>query len=585
MIHFFHKYRPQILLTSILLILLVPVVFSPVNYLLTWFNTDDAFYYFVPARNVAAGLGFTFDGIARTNGFHPLWMFILIPIFALPGPILPLRVLAGLLILLNVGTAWLLFRLTRRYFSAGVAFLTALAFALLPILQNETAKGGVEAGLNVFLIALLLNRLGEADIRNPRAVLLTSGIACLTFLARLDNVFLTGLSGAWLILGHWTTPRGDISSHTMDERRSLSGVYGTPRDRFRNAVRDTVRLGLTYFVPLGLVVVAYMAWNQIGFGTLTPVSGQVKRWWGTLHNSPYGFPPKRLSNYIGQFVTDDESIGPWAILTGPFYRSAEGLIALVGQDSVGARRLALAGLGVLVFGVVGGLGWRHRVWAWQTVKGLGLIPLLGGCLVQIAYYKFGGSVAQRTWYWVAEMMWVVLVGGMVLEMVWKTTEYGIRNRKYGARHLYSVSSIQYSVLVILSLWLIWPQVLRIPRIFSAEMSQGEAFYLRRVHWLEANTEPGAFIGLTGSGSTSYFIEGRTVVNLDGLIGSVAYFEAMQAGTADEYLTQLGLDYVFGNEYILQESDPYGGIFEGRLDEVATWVDGDREWVLWRFLSP
>ena len=543
------------LLVAIILVLHLPVIFSPVNYLLTWFNTDDAFYYFVPARNLAAGHGFTFDGITRTNGFHPLWMFILVPIFALPDRILPLRVLAGLLILLNMGTAWLLFKLARRHFSQGVAFLTALAFSLLPILHNETTKGGVEAGLNVFLIVLLLTRLAETDVQKPRVVLITSVVASLTFLARLDNVFFAGLSGVWLLLVNW---------------KLASGAANVWRARFR--------LAAAYFVPLGLVVVAYMAWNQIGFGTLTPVSGQVKRWWGTLPNTVYGFPPKRLSNYIGQFVTDDESIGPWAILTGPFYRTAEGVIALFGQDSVGARRLALAGLGWVVLGIGGWVGWRHRAWVWQSFEGLGLIPLLGGCLMQIAYYKVGGSVAERTWYWMAEMMWVVLGGGMVLELIWKTIRNSLRNTQLVLR-------LAYAVTLVFTLWLIWPHIFRIPRIFSAETLRGEAFYLRRADWLEANTEPWALIGMTGSGSSGYFTEGRTVVNLDGLINSVEYFKAMQAGTADEYLEGLGLDYVFGNAYIVQESDPYDDIFEARLEEAAIYTDGERTLVLWRYLIP
>lgn len=550
------KHPYPVLLTVLILLLHLPVLFAPVNYLLSsWFNTDDAFYYFVTARNVATGHGFTFDGIARTNGFHPLWMFLLIPIFAIPDLIVPLRLLAAVLILLNLGTALLLYRLTLRHFSPGIAFLTALAFSLLRIIHSETTKGGVEAGLNVFLVVLLLNRLAETDIRNLRGVLLTSVIASQTFLARLDNVFLAGFGGAWLILKQWDAP----------------GAGHPWRARFRVA--------LQYFVPLALVVVAYMTWNQIGFGTLTPVSGQIKRWWGTLPNSPYGFPPKRLSNYLGQFVTDDESIGPWAILTGPFYRTAEGLITLTGQEpTTGARRVALAGLGILSVGLISWLVWKNRAWAWQTVRGLGLLPLLGGCLMQIAYYKIGGSVAERTWYWLAEMLVVVLAGGMALEMLWQTL-------KKNSRFTNHVSRLAVALVFILTVALLYPHLLRIPRMFSAETRDTEAFYLRRANWLEANTEPGALIGLTGSGSTGYFVEGRTIVNLDGLISSVTYFNAMKAGTADEYLAGIGLDYVFGNAYIVQESDPYGGIFEGQLEAAGVYADGERELGLWRFMYP
>jgi hypothetical protein len=548
------RQKLPILLAIILLILHLPVIFSPVNYLLTWFNTDDAFYYFVPARNVAAGQGFTFDGIARTNGFHPLWMLILVPIFSLSDQILPLRILAGLLLCLNIGTAWLLFRLASRYFSPGVAFLTALAFSLLPIIHNETTKGGVEAGLNVFFIVLFLNRLSETDPRNRRSVWITSSIACLTFLARLDNIFFTGLSGIWLLYVNWN--------------RSVTRPW-----------QERLRLATTYFLPLGLIVLAYMTWNQIGFGTPTPVSGQVKRWWGTLPNTVYGFPPKRLSNYIGQFVTDDQSIGPWAIITGPFYRTAEGAITLLGQEpTVEARRLTLALLGVTGLGGLGWLGWRNRAWVWEGIQGLSLIPLLAGCLMQIAYYKVGGSVAQRTWYWVAEMLWVVLAGGLLAEMGWKTFQAVLGMKRY-------VTGSAYVIVSLLGLWFIWPHILRIPRIFSVDTLNGEAFYLRRANWLEANTEPGALIGMTGSGSSGYFTEGRTIVNLDGLIGSVEYFKAMQEGTADRYLEGIGLDYVFGNMYILQESDPYAEIFEGHLELNTTYEDGERVLALWRYVIP
>ena len=45
-------------------------------------NTDDAFYYFQIARNLAEGKFSTFDGgITRTNGYHPLWLFLITPFY------------------------------------------------------------------------------------------------------------------------------------------------------------------------------------------------------------------------------------------------------------------------------------------------------------------------------------------------------------------------------------------------------------------------------------------------------------------------------------------------------------------------
>ena len=47
-----------------------------------WFIRDDAYYYFKVAQNISEGQGSTFDGINPTNGYHPLWMLICVPIFA-----------------------------------------------------------------------------------------------------------------------------------------------------------------------------------------------------------------------------------------------------------------------------------------------------------------------------------------------------------------------------------------------------------------------------------------------------------------------------------------------------------------------
>jgi hypothetical protein len=46
---------------------------------------DDTFYYLKIARNIAGGLGSTFDGENPTNGYHPLWMALLVPLAGLTG--------------------------------------------------------------------------------------------------------------------------------------------------------------------------------------------------------------------------------------------------------------------------------------------------------------------------------------------------------------------------------------------------------------------------------------------------------------------------------------------------------------------
>jgi hypothetical protein len=94
------------------------------------------------------------------------------------------------------------------------------------------------------------------------------------------------------------------------------------------------------------------------------------------------------------------------------------------------------------------------------------------------------------------------------------------------------------------------------------LEEGE--YLFGVSFLESNTEPGAIIGFTGGGTIAYFIHDRTIVNLDGLINSNSYFQALKNFKAAEFLNDMGMDYIFARPYIIMESEPYKHEFPDRL---------------------
>ena len=109
------KKRKYLIFLFFLVINLIPqmfVIISKPDNLMNWFLTDDAFYYFKTAQNIAEGNGITFDGVNPTNGFHPLWMIICVPIFALAklNLFLPLRVVAIVQIVLNAASGAILFK-------------------------------------------------------------------------------------------------------------------------------------------------------------------------------------------------------------------------------------------------------------------------------------------------------------------------------------------------------------------------------------------------------------------------------------------------------------------------------------------
>lgn len=552
-------YRIEIFFLLLALLPHLYIAFSNPNTILDWYSSDDGFYYFQVARNLAAGHGFTFDGLNPTNGFHPLWLFLITPLFLLAhiDLLLPLRLLVVVSALVSAASAILLYRILRRFTSEWVAAVVGLIWIIAPRIHDLTLHTGTEAGINALCQLLFWHILVSfpTDAKRPpvfRQLALLGAIGALAILARLDNVFVIGLGGLWLWWRLWQPPKK------------------------ANAWAWRLQSGAAFAAPIVVTMLAYFVWNYFAFDTLTPVSGQVKIWWGTLRNTVYGFPVNSLADFAGQLFTDHAELGPWSLFTAPIYSAADGILTLLGQAaSVATRRIVLIGFGAALALLGGALLWTQRKFVKEATGKLAMLPLLVGCFLQISYYKWGGSVAQQPWYWMAEMIFLLLAAGLLLEAALRSLT---ARQPKGARG--STANLGIVILAGLSLFFLG-------FISTAVRAPGDGsnhFYFDRARWLEANTGSGSRIAITGAGNLAYFIQDRTIVNMDGLMNTVAYLHALQAGTGAEYLASLNVDYIFGNEYILIETNPYAPMLAGHLEPYTVYLFADRELPLWRFVA-
>ena len=385
-----------------------------------WFIRDDAYYYFKVAQNISEGHGSTFDGIHPTNGYHPLWLLVCIPIFALAryDLILPLRVLVLVTGALQIATAILLYRLVRSAISPPAGMLAAAYWVFSTYILLFLYKTGVESSIALFFIVVLLYLTYEFE-RAWRLIAPSMGrlcilavVAALVVFSRLDLIFFALIMGIWIVLrrspmryllpldllgvfvstiaafivrlgvpayydaeaaalsmaiiavlikipafyalGLYSRPsswrpiaftgRVVISvliSSALLSAALLAGAYlhllppfsraillldagltlglillirlgahifGTHRDtelgmsplnELKSNWRTWFKEGSIYYGIVGGSLSLYMIWNKVQFGTSSPVSGQVKRWWGTFAISVYGGPAKTWLSFFG----------------------------------------------------------------------------------------------------------------------------------------------------------------------------------------------------------------------------------------------------------------------------------------------
>jgi len=156
--------------------------------------SDDSFYYFGIARHIAIDGSVSINGLTQTNGFHPLWLLLISPIYMLLENNLetPIHVALTIGAILDVVTGLLAYRLTRLLTGSSAAGLVAATVYILNPTAVFNAINGMETSLNVLLIGLFL--FVYAAIQNGGPTLRRYGllgiVGGLMMLARSDNIFL-----------------------------------------------------------------------------------------------------------------------------------------------------------------------------------------------------------------------------------------------------------------------------------------------------------------------------------------------------------------------------------------------------------
>jgi hypothetical protein len=426
---------------------------------------EDGFYYLKIAQNVAAGRGSTFDGLHATNGYQPLWLACLVPVFWL-RPSADGAMAAATLVqaALLAAAAVLLVRVARANgLRPGPA---ALAGGVWVALAIRTALSGVEFSLTATLVAavaLHLSRHAGPAAPSPRACAVMGLLLGLAILSRLDTSLL-----ALLVAFEWAA-------------------------RARGRPGAAARIAALLAPPV-LVGAAYALAGAVLVGSPWPVSGVAKRLW-SLH----------------------------LLATDPLYQRHGWLAAKAWHLTWPLRHpLASAVPSLLVCAGAGALLWAGGPEPLRTMLRR-LRPLVLFAVLQPAAYAlvYHGHYTWAPWYYVAQPLLAAVVAGGVAQALMPA----LPPRVPVAAPIGAVLLLGGFVAAGGS-----------PRWPEAE----EPLYVA-ARWARDHLDPGARVGSWNAGAIG-FLSGRQVVNLDGVVNTVAYLERDQYDLC-AYWDRTGITYL------------------------------------------
>ena len=317
---------------------------------------DDGYYYLEIARNISCGNGFTFDGVNRTNGFHPLWQIMLVPVFLLTQSRgIAAQAVTMLQTLLFAASGFVLYRILLENTKKILLSVAAAAFWLLNFwFWSKGALSGMETALLILCygISLLLFTRTLRGMYSTWPLSISLILACM---ARLDSLAL--VFGVCLIF-------------------ILSGRF-----------RDALRTGL----PVMIYLILYVIVNKLYFGGIFPISGYIKSATG--------------SELLRQlFATGDTKFFQHGVMNFVSYATIGGRLPLP---------IALAAMGGVVWTVV----WFLRT-SYTPIRELMAVCWCSiTCLLLYYSFMYDSLLDIYTYYWFPVIFGVMISSVLLLSRI------------------------------------------------------------------------------------------------------------------------------------------------------------------------
>ncbi|MFK7740563.1 MAG: hypothetical protein AB8H80_09570 [Planctomycetota bacterium] len=467
----------------------------PLDALLRDLSCDDSFYYGAIARELAVSGRSSFDGIVATNGYHPLWCWLQMPVHWLwQDPEAALRATRSLEVCMVCAAALAWLSVLRR--GGGHIFAAASLLLASYFVATRVLFVGMDASASVLMLGLAARAAvalvgprpvgSSTEVRVRWALLLGVLLAGATF-ARLDNAAFAAVATLWF---GWLVPVDRDAGHLR-------------------------RLRIALVAPQVLLLGLYFVGNWWCFESALPISGLVKQMWS--------------ANAVG-----DEGFARWL-------RRA---LALLGHRDV--RDGLLFGVAAVLLawlrcrGMRTGGGDEHHDGSGEWYGGRALLGVLVSLLALAAaktcYYAatVEPELASYSWYFTVGALTKALALALLADALLGVRWFAGRRRWHLAA-LWLVAGV--------AIWQAARGMAKHVALVRRTTPDWEMLSFDAATWLAANAPPEARVGSFDAGVIGYFAP-QPVTNLDGLVQSRAFYEARHRGEPiDTYLRAANIEWI------------------------------------------
>jgi hypothetical protein len=481
---------------------------------------DDAYLSLSLARAIGRGEGPRY-GLGYTNGFQPLYVFLMAPVYTLVSsePDRPVHVALFFLALCDTLTLAVLLRLAWSWSgSLPPLLLLGAAWISSPYVAATTANG-LETMLATLLLVASLAAYARLVASRPSSVLrwhaLVLGLLLgFAVLARVDSTLL-----ALAIALDW-----------------LARVVRGGRPAWRGFFLGGAVVAAAAFA----VNLPWLLYSYRYTGAFFPVSGRAVRF---LSLDLVSGQPTFASFYGPMLVSALRQV--WT-RGGVFLSVAAALLVVLGFHARTQRAMALA-----------------------PVAGL-LRPAALYVVLMIAAYAF---FIFTPWYYDRYLFPLAVVALVALAAVFDRV---LAVLPAGAGRVLAV------VLVagVLALNLADGEMMA---LFRSE-PRHDLGYRELGLWARDNFPRGSIVGAPQSGALGYFADDLVVVNLDGVVNA-ACLEALQAGRVLAYARAVGVEYVVGWHMNVSFLERHSSDFQPgdlvKVRKIEGFQSWGRDWMVYR----